>query len=196
MPILKPSERSNLSPLGPTLSLDDRVAHADEVLRMLDSYLPKEFPERPEILTYDDGQLVSSYKANERGDKLGREAKEQLRYFATWRNAVWLIEGKHQGNLTLLIGTVETLEAADRFEDSKLLRDFMRTHYAAILPELCPLSGSKHARCFVERFAENRTVLPLWLRTMQKPPPGRGTRVASEAAPQRDLYGYARDDDE
>jgi hypothetical protein len=177
------------------VSLEVRLRGAVEVAANLAPYAPTGFPERPEVLTYDDGQLVEAYRAREYGDKMSKAAGEQLRYFGAWRTAVWRIEAHQEGTLVMLAGAINALELGDRWDLAKVIREFIRQHWRASLPEPVPSSG-RWVYGWAQRFSQNRTVLPLWLRTMTKPPVGHGTRSSGrpESGGQRDLnYGTAEE---
>lgn len=164
------------------------------MVRNLDRFAPQAFPLRPEIVTYDDNQLVEAYQAKDHG-KLGKAASEQLRYFAAWRVAVWRVEGIHEGNLIVLAAAIGALElGGDHHREVTQLRAFVRQHWRCSLPD--PVPGN---RLWVERwavrFAQNRRVLPLYMRTMTKPPLGAGGQ-RSGVNPQQYLdYGAENDDD-
>lgn len=202
MPTMKPSSRLQPSALsdrvqtvGTEFSLEQRVEQALDVVKNLQGFSPRVFPVRPEILTYDDNQLVEADQARQHG-KLGKAAAEQLRYFGAWRQAVWHIEGHHEGGLIVLATAIANLEAGERSE-ARTIRSFIREHWRCSLPEPVPQNRAWIER-WATRFAQNRQILPLYMRTMTKPPLGQGGRKSGESgAPQQYLdYGADPDEDE
>jgi hypothetical protein len=160
--------------MGAELSFQDRLKNALDTVANLQGFQAGVFPARPELLTYDDGQLVEAYQTREVG-KVGKAAAEQLRIFAIWRSAIWRLEAKHEGALVALVAALSTLEASgEHASETKRLRTFIREQYRAAVTEPAPTN-----RYAVERWANaramNRTLLPLHMRSMSRPPVGSGT---------------------
>lgn len=201
MPTMRPSRRSAgfaaeqanpMEAVGTPLGLEERVQNALETVRNLEAFRPRTYPERPEMLTYDDNQLYEAYQNHESG-KVAKAAAEQLRYFAAWRSAVWKVEGYSEGNLIALAKAVHNLELnGEHYDEVKRLRDFIRQHYRCSLPDPVPGLHSAVERWAV-RFAQNRRALPLHLRTMAKPPIGLGGRKSGET---QQYMTYGDDPDE
>ena len=160
-----------------------------QVVTNLSGYKPREFPDRPELLHYDDAQIVEAYKARHRGEKVSAAAREQLRYFGQWRSAIWTVEEQHAGNLVLLASVVRALEANERPDEAKGVRSFLREHYHCSLPDQVP-ALDKWVYGFGTRFGENRRLLPLWLRKMSRPPAGAGTRQSGHTGSDGDVQPY------
>lgn len=196
MPTMKPSKRSaGFVPLA-KLEPEERLQNALRVVDVLTEYKPNEFPERPELLTYDDGQLVEAYKARDRGDKVAKNAKEQLRYFGAWRNAVWRVESQNAGSVLLLGAVVRVLEASEEPEHpekAKGVRSFLRHYYRCSAPSPIPDDDRWLARWSV-RFSQNRELLPIWLRRMTAPPPGKGTRASGDDEPTQGYMDFGPDE--
>jgi hypothetical protein len=148
------------------------------VLADLKSYVPGSIPQRPEVLTYDDGQIYDARHKHDRGLKLSKEARAQLSYLSMWRMAVYREEQKRTGNLILLLGCIECLEAEDEYEGAKVIRAFVREHYKVATPDV--VSSSWHMRVrWANRYSQDRDVLPIHLRMDTPPPMGYGTRPNS-----------------
>ncbi len=141
----------------------------------LSRYAPGEWPQRPAVLTYDDGQIVDAWKSKERGDRIGKEVKAQLEYFGAWRTAVFNVEGFGASNLQLLMSVLVRLEHADDWEQVERVRAFVKQWYRFVPPAPMTTDLRWQARA-AERFSENRRLLPIWLREMTRPPPGYSTR--------------------
>ncbi len=199
MPTIKPSRKSEsfelpagLATIGTPMDLEQRIQNALDTLNQLDSFRPKTYPERPEVLTYDDNQLYEAYQSEQHG-KVSKAAGEQLRYFASWRSAVWRIEAHSEGNLIALASAIHNLElGGEHSSEIRILRAFVRDHYRCALPD--PVPG---VRSWIERwagrFAQNRRVLPLHMRTMSRPPIGEGGRKSGE---QQQYMDYGADENE
>jgi hypothetical protein len=167
------------------------------------------YPDRPELITFDDGQLVQACRKVRRGQKPNREEREQLGYFGAWRSAVWHVEGSDSGSLLAILGAIRTCremeEASSKDPDGdpspwmargEALREFLINEYRAKLPypEFHP--ASEKAQRWADYFAQNRSLLPGWLRSMTDPPMGMGTRsggyVSKEPPPMEVLEDASR----
>lgn len=191
MPTITPRARSEnyesqpLELMGGAVPLEQRVKSALDTVQQLGRYQPHLFPERPYGLAYDDAQLFEAYQQHSYG-QIGKSASEQLTLFAQWRNAVWKAEAHNEGNLLAVAMAIHNLETAgDHQETVVRLRGFLREHYRCTLPDPVPGLRSWVERWAV-RFAQNRRILPLYMRTMTKPPTGYGARKSG--IPEEDQY--------
>jgi hypothetical protein len=142
---------------------------ADNVLRTLVNYVPGSFPERPAELGLEDTQLRKAAAKRHRGGRLTKVDAEALRLLGSWRAAVRRIEQVSTGNLIMLLGVVNVLEASDRQGDADMVREFLARHYGAVLPgPPAPRSATDWAERWADRHSQNRQVLPLALRTMSE----------------------------
>jgi hypothetical protein len=173
MPTIGPSRpcaTSNGSSFGGIpADFASRLLSADNVLRTLVNYVPGTFPERPADLELGDTQLREAAAKKHRGGRLTKVEIEALRLLGSWRAAVRRIEQVSVGNLLMLLGVVNMLEAADRQGDADTVREFMVCHYGAVLPgPPAPRSHTDWAERWADRHSQNRQVLPLALRTMSE----------------------------
>jgi hypothetical protein len=152
---------------------------ADDVLADLGKWGPGEWPQRPAVLTWDDGQIVMAHRKQERGDKLKKDEREQLSFFGAWRGAIYKQEADNAGKLKVLLRLHCYLESSERFEDLRQLREFVRDWYHMPLPEVVPQSMRwQDAAC--DRYCQNRHLLPVWLRGMTRPPAGHETATSGK----------------
>ena len=116
-----------------------------------------------------DTQLREAAAKKHRGGRLTKVEGEALRLLGSWRGAVRRIEVASAGNLLMLLGVVNVLEASDRQGDADTVREFLVTHYGAGLPSPpAPRSATDWAERWADRHSQNRQVLPLALRTMSE----------------------------
>ncbi len=165
------------------------LKNALDVVANLEAWKPRQFPERPELLTYDDNQLVESYNRWQFAPQLGKGEREQLHYLATWTKAIYHVEGHNAGLLMSLAHALHQLElSGEHYSEAKGLRSFLREFHGVALPDPVPAS-----RVWAERWAShsalNRRMFPMHLRRMTKPPVGQGGKrsglVEPEDSPQR-----------
>lgn len=202
MATVKPSgafERSGPQTLGETTEAD-RLANADALLANLGRFGWPEMPERPENLQSDQ-ELWTAYRKLDRGDKLSKEDKEQLRLLSNWRSAVLHIETKTAGRLLTIVSCLRTLEQACRIEpgepprptrtdDAERLRAHLSEQFHARYPSPAP-PYSRWVCLWAEHFARNYVLLPMHLRKMTRPPADQGWTRPDTA--QRGL-GFAEED--
>lgn len=150
---------------------------ARDVADHVEDYGPGTFPERPVVLQYSDGQIHEAWKGKERGDRQGKEILDQLQYFAAWRTGVWQCEQRGIGNLLVLLAAAVRLEPKDKDRALKVV-EYLKLTYE--LDTSWPIRKEFRAVHTRERCAaicsQRQDILPLWLRTMEEPPAGRGTR--------------------
>lgn len=159
------------------VALEEQARVADEVMANLGKWAPGDWPSRPEVLTWDDGQIVNAYKAWEHG-KQRKEDRTQLGFFGAWKGAVLKVEADNAGKLQVLIRVATYLEHAERWDELDQLQEFVRDRYLMPLPrQNIPQNPTVQQR-LCERYSQNRTLLPLWLRTMTRPPAGYETAGA------------------
>lgn len=156
---------------------------ANDVLSDLGKWGPGEWPSRPKVLTWDDGQIVESHRSRENGNKMKKEELAQLSFFGTWRGAIFKMEADNAGKLAVLLRVACFLEWKERWDDLELLQQFVRDWYHLPLPRSdIPQNATWHAKT-CERYTQNRSLLPSWLREMVRPPPGYETRSSGEKDP-------------
>lgn len=201
MPIIGPSRRSRssevdldgLTPLGAEISHGDRVANALALIPIVDRLKPRVMPVRPDVLTYDDNQIVEAYQGKDHN--LGKPAAEQLRYFGAWSAAVLRVEGERTGSLLSLVRAINALELSGEHRSEVVaLRSFIRQHYRCSLPDPVPSNWAWCER-WANRFGQDRRTLPLYLRTMTKPPVGEGGRRSGSAQTEAETQQYLDYDD-
>jgi hypothetical protein len=173
MPTIGPSRPSNNSGgskwAGIPIGIEARLGVAANVLRTLSVYTPGVFPERPEELELGDRQLREAAAKKAHGGRLTKAEKEALTLLGSWRAAVRRIEAVSAGNLMMLLGVVNVLEATDRQPEADTVREFLVTHYGAQLPATpAPHSHTDWADRWADRHSQNRQLLPLALRTMSE----------------------------
>ena len=169
---------------------DEQRRLADDVMGNLSDWKPGPWPERPAVLTWDDGQIVDGYRSWERGDKLKKEERSQLDYFGSWRGALLKVEEAAAGKLQVLLRVATVLEYLERWEDLEQLRELVRDWYNLPLPGSGINQNPNWQAKICERYSQNRTLLPVWLRGMHRPPAGHETdngRPPEEPEPQRSL---------
>lgn len=165
--------------LARPVSLDDQARVADGVMTDLGKWGPGEWPSRPAVLTWDDGQIVNAYKDWENG-KTKKDDRTQLGFFGAWKGAVLRVESDNAGKLVVLLRVACFLEHAERWEDLEKLQEFVRDWYHLPLPrQAIPQNATWHEK-IAERYSQNRGLLPVWLREMVRPPPGYETAGAPE----------------
>lgn len=175
------------------VSLQEQEQITNGVLADLGKYGPGEWPSRPAVLTWDDGQIVDAHRKNEHGVKLTKEERAQLSFFGTWRGAIFKQESDNAGRLQVLLRVANYLEYAERWEDLDQLQQFVRDWYHLPLPRSDIPQNPTWQQKTCERYTQNRALLPVWLRSMTRPPPGYETAGAREdkpkgpPAPQRSL---------
>lgn len=164
--------RVDVKPVDP----NEQKRIADAVMADLGKWGPGEWPMRPKVLTWDDGQIVDAYRSRENGNKMKADELAQLSFFGTWRGAIFKMESDNAGKLQVLLRVACYLEWTERWEDLEQLQQFIRDWYHLPLPRTdIPQNPTWHAKT-CERYTQNRTLLPSWLREMTRPPPGYETR--------------------
>ncbi len=157
------------------VSVEEQAGVADGVLADLGKYGPGEWPGRPAVLTWDDGQIVDAHRKNEHGAKLTKEERAQLGFFGSWRGAIFKQESDNAGKLQVLLRVANYLEYAERWDELDQLQQFVRDWYHLPLPRSdMPQNPTWQAK-LCERYSQNRALLPVWLRGMTRPPPGHET---------------------
>lgn len=176
------------------VSMGAREQNADSFLQRIEKFgWPEPWPERPEGLTFDDHQLWTAYRKADRGEKLGREEKEQLNLLGLWRSAVMGLEAHGAARLQTSIGVLTTLEALGRYEDVARVRTHIFAEFRCTLPDPAPPTYLEWTRRFCEHFSRNFVLCPIHLRRMTKPPEGAAyTRPSAPAAQQ--AMRYAEDE--
>ncbi len=163
--------------LGADITEAQRLEVARDVADHVENYGPGTFPERPVVLRYSDGQLYEAWKGKERGDRQGKEILDQLQYFAAWRSAVWQCEQRGIGNLNLLLACAVRLEPKDKERALKIVQYLKLTYELdTSWPIRKEFRGEDIRRHYSEHYAQRLDILPKWLRTMEEPPAGQGTR--------------------
>ena len=155
------------------VGLEERLENAQRVLANLESYgWPGDWPPKPGMALFDD-ELVDAWRVIQEGGKPTREQREDLKLFLTWRQSVYALESKLAGALQLLVATVNVLELSKWDDQAAQVRAFILDRYGCKLPEPCPHAFTDWVREYANRFAQNRTLLPLHLRKMTKAPKAR-----------------------
>ncbi len=173
---------------------EEQQRTVNEVMGDLGKWGPGEWPARPQVLTWDDGQIVDGHRKNENGAKLTKEEHAQLGFFGTWRGAIFKQEDLNAGKLVLLLRVANYLEWKERWEELEQLQEFLRDWYHLPLPRVdIPQNPTWQAK-IAERYCQNRSLLPVWLRGMTRPPAGHETDggkpegpVKAPASPQASL---------
>lgn len=171
MPTIEPrrvSRRSNgASFAGIDISPEALLANAQNVAKRLGDYSRKPAPERPEALEMTDEALREAARKSERKARVTKAEHDALVLFATWRAAVFRVEEEMRGNLMLLLGCLNRLEAIEGTEAAvRQIRDFLKVSYQAWVPEPAPWACSDWAERWSARYAQQRNVLPLSLRSL------------------------------
>lgn len=182
------------------VSLEEQAQVTAGVMADLGKWGPGEWPARPAVMTWDDGQIVDGHRKNENGIKLTKEERAQLGFFGSWRGAIFKQEADNQGKLQLLLRVSNYLEYAERWDELEQLLQFMRDWYHLPLPR-CDIPQNPTWQVKVcERYSQNRALLPVWLRGMTRPPAGHETDggktevVKGPVSPQKSL-AFVTDED-
>jgi hypothetical protein len=160
---------------GRLVSLEEQEQVANGVLSDLSKWGPGEWPARPAVLTWDDGQIVDAHRKNEHGGKLTKDERAQLSFFGSWRGAIFKMEADNAGKIQVLLRVANFLEHAERWEDLEQLQQFARDWYHLPLPRSDIPQNPTWQVKICERYSQNRALLPVWLRGMTRPPPGHET---------------------
>lgn len=177
-----------LQQAGARPDFNQQEAVANGVMADLSKYAPGEWPNRPKVLSWDDGQIVEAHRKRENGLKMGKDELAQLSFFGTWRGAIFKIESDNAGKIVVLLRVACFLEWAERWDEMDTLLQFLRDWYHLPLPRSdIPQNATWQAK-MAERYAQNRTLLPAWLRSMVRPPAGyetaeSGKKDAGKSAP-------------
>lgn len=144
----------------------NRLKTAAYVLQNLEQYAPRKAPERPEALELSDAALVEAARKLDRTGKVNNAEMEALRLYGSWRSAVFKIEAESAGNLIMLLSLLNLLEEQERPEATRI-RDFLLARYnAPISGPPAPWATSQLAENWAARYAQQRDVLPLSLRSL------------------------------
>lgn len=150
------------------VKIDDeyRLKTALEVLGMIEQYAPKTAPGRPLALERNDDELRELIVKADRGRKITKADRESLVLLSKWKLAVRNVEMYSCGNLILLLGCMNTLDAYDRYEESQRIRNFLSEKYGAELPgPPAPGVCSMWGEAWASRHSQQRDVLPMILRS-------------------------------
>lgn len=191
MGTIGPRRNCDLSLVGAEVTEERLLEASRDVADNVANYGPGTFPDRPVVLQYSDGQLHEAWKGKERGDRQGKEILDQLQYFSAWRTAVWRCEQRVIGNLNLLLACAVRLEPVDEARALKVV-EYLKLTYE--LDTSWPIRKEFRNLWvrdqYAEKYAERRDILPLWLRTMEEPPAGHGTRGNPDEDYQAKMENY------
>lgn len=132
---------------------------------------PREWPERPVELRYDDYDFWEIGKKRDRGEKLHKEERDQLELLSQWKRAVRRLENEASGKLQVLMSVLHRLEAeGDREVDAAKIRAWVEHSFECRVPAPSPNPRTGWTRRYCERFGMNLELLPRHVRLEKKPP--------------------------
>lgn len=111
MAMIAPNRLSDVFARDDLGSPKGRQVGVSNALQMLESFRPSVCPERPEDLELADDLLRLAAAKSARGNRLTKVEKESLALLGTWRAAVRKTEAYNAGNLIMLLGVINVLEA-------------------------------------------------------------------------------------
>lgn len=159
---------------------------------MREDLVPPQFPARPSVLVLDDQELLDSYAANERGEKISGDKRRQLVYLATWRCGVWDSEALAGRRLCSLLDSWREFVLQEHHEEAETLRQVLQEEWGVdprTAPEGCAWSQLRDWS--LER-AKRFDLLPLHLRVMRAPRGGLPIARGREERAERENQGGFR----
>jgi hypothetical protein len=135
-----------------------------------EDYAPPPYPERPEVLTLDDHELLDAHCLGESGSNLTADKRRALSYFGAWRAAVWASEDDRGMKLLTLVDSAQTFEAQNYEIEADILFGFAEEHYPGFRRSDAP---SDLVWCDLREWCRakmrNYSLLPGYMRTMVQP---------------------------
>lgn len=171
MAILAPRRASRTSRganfAGIEITPEALLENAQSVSTRLAEYAKRPAPERPEALDVTDEFLREAARKSERKARMTKAEQDALALFGTWRAAVFKIEEENRGSLLMLLGCLNRLEATEGADQAaRKIREYILTEYRATLPEPAPWACSNWGENWSARYAQQRNVLQLALRSL------------------------------
>lgn len=142
----------------------DKLKLAKMIARNPRPYGCPEFPDKPE-LSIDEWSLMVLHERLVEKKPVSAADKTVFRLFSNWRASVLALEQKAAGNVHLLLSSICAFQDVDKKRGPEVIRQFIQESYGKRLSGLICEGNIRHLSAWV---AEQRELLPMYLRTMDK----------------------------